>query len=272
LGERFSARILRRGSERPERAPDDVDRPPVDPAHQEDLEHQMDLVRMAVELEAAADFGAGRHGEAHRESFIAHFGELEDLLGEWNDAIERVRAAPGALWAWMERTARKRGIAEPPFAVGALIDRLSTVTTERARDGQLAVPHELTLERFADRGPAGERMGLLAEGQNVVRTPGDQPAAAERTLDQSERAIQALFAEAQRSKPAAEVGDARDALFDLKQRLLEALAHAAAQDPIGESGECPVCRAAAERESAAGEAQLDPGLPGTGSSDVDVSR
>lgn len=253
LGERLSARARRRGAERDDHAEPRSDQPPVARAHQEELEHQMDLVRVAIELEGAADFGGDGAGadsrERHRESFLAHFGELAELLAQWNEAVERVRAAPGALWSWLERAARKRGISEPPYAVGGLIDRVATVTTERARTGQLDVPHQLRLERFADRAGGAERMGLLADGQNVMAVPGEQPAVAERALGQAERAIQALFDEAQRCKQAAEVGNARDAMLDVKQPLLLALAQAAAQEPIKASDQCPICRLAAELDT-----------------------
>jgi hypothetical protein len=250
LGERFSARVRRRGSDGGAQTEVREDLPAVGPAHQEDLEAQIDMVRMAVELEGAAEFaGAGTGArEEHGDSFVAHFPELEAQLANWNAAVERLRAAPGELWAWLERAARKRGIEEPPFAVGALIDRLATVTTERSRRGQLRTPHTVRLERSSDRLGGGERLSLHAEGQNVVRVRGDQPAAAERTLAEAGRTIQALFDDAQGSKAAAEVGVARDAMLDLKQPLLETLAEAGAQDPIHVADACPVCRRAAERE------------------------
>jgi hypothetical protein len=263
LGERLSARVLRRGPERRERiSPAASDLPPVDAAHQEDLEGQMDLVRMAIELEGPADLGSGPSGAEHRESFLAHFAELEQPLAQWNDCIERMRAAPGVLWTWLERAANKRGIEEPPYSTGALIDRLAIVTAERSRHGQLRIPYELRLERFSDRVGAGERLSLHAEGQKVVQIMGDQHAAAERALNEAAAVIQALFDEAQGSKAAAEVGDARDAMLDLKQPLLEALASAAAQDPITVAEACPVCRRMAEAaqaaEAAAAAATDDP--------------
>lgn len=247
LGERLSARVLRRGPERRGRSGTAAaDLPAVRPAHQEDLEGQMDLVRMAIELEGPADLASGPRGAEHRESFLAHFDELEEPLAEWNSCIERTHAAPEALWSWFERAAAKRGVEEPPYATGALIDRLAIVTTERSRQGQLGSPYELRLERFTDRVGGGERLSLHAEGQNVVQIVGTPHAAAERALNEAADTIQALFDDAQGSKAAAEVGDARDAMLDLKQPLLEALASAAAQDPITVAEQCPVCRRAAE--------------------------
>jgi hypothetical protein len=258
LGERLSARVLRRGPERRERIADGaVDLGPVDAAHQEDLEGQMDLVRMAIELEGPADLGSGPSGAEHRESFLAHFDELAEPLAQWNESIERMRAAPGVLWSWLERAARKRGIEEPPFATGALIDRLAIVTAERSRHGQLRIPYELRLERFSDRVGAGERLSLHAEGQKVVQIMGDQHAAAERALNEAAGTIQALFDEAQRSKAAAEVGDARDAMHDLKQPLLEALARAAAPPRYTGARGCRSGGRAAEAAEAAGESADD---------------
>jgi len=253
LGERLSARVLRRGSERRDRSgSDEPDLGPVEPGHQEELEGQMDLLRVAVELEGAADLGGtGPHAEEQRVSFLAHFGELEEELEQWNACVERVRAAPGALWTWLALAARKRGIEEPPFAVGALIDRLAIVTAERSRHDQLATPYALRLQRFTDRLSAGERLSLHAEGQNVVAIPGDQRAAAERSIAEAEHTIQELFDDAQESKPATDIGEARDAMLDLKQPLLESLARAAAQDPVTVSERCPICRHAIAVASAA---------------------
>jgi hypothetical protein len=225
---------------------------PVGFAHREDLEARMDLLRMAVELEGACEFGdpPGR-GEERREAFMAHFRELKAPLEEWNERVDGVRAAPAAVWGWYERAARKRGVSEPPFAVGALIDRLAILTAERSRQGELDVPRELQIERFRDRVSGVERVSLHMEGQNVARLPSEPSATIDQRAEAAEATLQKLFDDAQRSNEAQDVANARDALVALKQPLLERLAIHASVDDILFAPDCPVCLQAREEQYAA---------------------
>jgi hypothetical protein len=242
----------RHGHSRSERAV--AQRAPVSGTHREDLEAHMDLLRMAIELEGPCDYGdAPGASPQHQIEFLAHFGELEPQLAEWNDSVERVRAAPTALWSWFEHTARKRGVTEPPFALGPLIDRFAILTAERSRRGQLSDAHKLHVEHFRDRIGGAERISLHVEGQNVAKLPSaPEPTAAERTAD-AEAMLQRLFDDAQRSDPASEIQDSRDALLDQKQPLLDLLAILASVDTIAFAPDCPECSRAfaAEQERAA---------------------
>jgi hypothetical protein len=76
---------------------------------------------------------------------------------------------------------------------------------------------------------------MAGEPQDVVRSQ----------IDAATREIQRLFDEAQSTKEAAEIIGARDALLDIKQPLLEALAQHASMDEIGFAKRCPRCRTAA---------------------------
>lgn len=223
---------------------------PVDGAHREDLEALMDLVRVSIDLEAPCDYGDGAASEAaNRTAFLAHFTDLERPLREWDAAVERVQAAPGALWSWFERAARKRGIREPPFALGALIDRLAILTADRARHGRLGAPHRLSVEHYRDRLREGERVSMYVEGQHVGYLPDESDAAVERRMQTADALIQALFDDAQRSRPAAEVVDARDLLLDLKRPLLDLLAEHASLDVFMVAAGCPVCSAAERQQT-----------------------
>lgn len=240
------------------------ERPPIGDQHREDLEGRMDLLRMAVELEAPCEFGdPPGTGERQREAFVAHFGELEAPLQEWNEQVELVRSAPAALWSWFERTAQKRGVTEPPFALGALIDRLAILTAERSRHGELGVARPLQIERFRDRVSGLERLSLHMEGQNVARLPSEPAATIEHRAAEAEALLQKLFDDAQRSGQANEIGTSRDALLDMKQPLLERLAIHASVDAIAFAPQCPVCRGAAEEQRAAERAPAGGG-PGPG--------
>ncbi|HMD57884.1 MAG TPA: hypothetical protein VKG82_10480 [Solirubrobacteraceae bacterium] len=210
----------------------------------------MDLLRMAIELEGACDFG-DRPGEApeNREAFLAHFVELEDELDEWNARVERLRAAPAALWGWFEANARKRRISEPPFTVGPLIDRLAIVTAERSRAGQLAVPRGLQLEQFRDRVAGGERLSLHVEGQIVAHFPSEPEPTAQPRIAAAAALVQHLFEDAQRCDEAGAIVHAHDALLDLKQPLLERLAMHASVDAIVFAVDCPGCRRARADEA-----------------------
>jgi hypothetical protein len=223
---------------------------PIGAEHREELESVMDGLRVAIELDGPADYGDRVHGrQPNRNSFLAHFVELEAPLGEWDDTVERVQAAPGALWGWFARSSSKRGIREPPFAVGALIDRLAILTAERARHGRLGTQHKLYLQNFKDNSVDGGRLSVYVEGQNVAQVQYEPEATAEQRIAAIEGLIQTLFDDAQKSAPAAEIASTRDLLFDLKKPLLDRLTLYGSLDTIVGVEDCSVC--GAERAHAA---------------------
>ncbi len=215
---------------------------PAEPAHQEDLETLLDVLRASIELEGPCDYAEGPSGvQTNRRALQAHFPGLAGLLEQWDRGVERVRAAPDRLWEWLAGAAAARGIAEPPFAVGALIDRLAVRTVERSRTGQSAHPHELSIQHFKDVVNGQEHLSVYVEGQKVARLAHLPEADMRRRLESTEALIQGLFDDAQRCAEAAEILAAHDALFDLKQQLLDRLAHDAAISPIPVAPGCPVC-------------------------------
>ncbi len=225
---------------------------PVRPEHQEELESLLDMMRMSVQLDDHRPFRGNAEGEqVGRAAFMAHFGELDEMLGEWDARIDHVRAAPGALWGWFERTAAREKITEPPFSVGGLIDRLALLTVERARRGQLNTPHELHIQRFNDRLAGVERVSVYAEGQNVAQLSGEPQATLEARVSEVEGRVRRLFADAQDSAQAVAIGSARDALLDLKLPLLERLAREGAGDAFPLAPSCPVCQPTAVTRGAA---------------------
>jgi hypothetical protein len=221
------------------------------PAHREDLEVLLDLVRSTVELECMCDYAERpEHPGRNRAVFMAHFAELEATLDAFDERVERVRAAPAALWERLDSAAQERGIREPPFALGPLIDRMAVVTLARARRGQLRTPHQLSLERFVDRRESGSSVSLSMERQRVaslVCSPGEDP---DDLADTAQRALQELFDEAQHSAQAREIDDARDSLLAIKSHLLGLLAQRAATDTIAPAASCPVCGCVPERLAA----------------------
>jgi hypothetical protein len=226
--------------------------PPVLPEHQEELESLLDMMRMSVQLDDHRPFRGNSEGEqVGRAAFAAHFGELDEMLGEWDERIDHVRAAPGALWGWFERTAAHEEITEPPFSVGGLIDRLALLTVERARRGQLNTAHELHIQRFNDRLAGVERVSVYVEGQNVAQLSGAPQATLEARVSEVEGRVRHLFADAQESAQAVAIGSARDALIDLKLPLLERLAREGAGDAFPLAPSCPVCQPTAVAQGAA---------------------
>lgn len=206
----------------------------------------LDLLRATVELESPCDF-ADRDGglPRNREAFLAHFGQLDASLLTWDERVERVRAAPGALWDSLTRAAAKRDIAEPPFSLGPLVDRLAVMTVERSRRGQLGVPYELSMEHFRDSVGGKPFITLYMEGQRVASLPLGADGSGQASAAEAAACIQQCFEEAQRSEEALEIENARDALLDLKHHLLGMLAEHAAADTLGPAAECPVCAARA---------------------------
>jgi hypothetical protein len=220
---------------------------PVGPAHQEDLEALGNALRAAIELESHCSFADPPSGREHnRESFLAHFSDLDDALEEWDAEVERVRAAPGAIWDWYARAVVKRGIKEPLFVVGALIDRLATWTVERARHGQLGSPHELYLQHFKDAFDGEEHVSVYVEGQKVAKVPGEPRRDLQRRLDAVDGLIQRLFDDAQNCQEASEIGHARDSLVDLKQDLLDRLTLCDPSTPVLFAADCPFCQTLSE--------------------------
>jgi hypothetical protein len=81
------------------------------------------------------------------------------------------------------------------------------------------------------------------EGQKVAEVHGEQVADLARRVEGVDGLIQALFDDAQRSEQAQEIGDARDALLDLKPPLQRALALQASVTELSPSSDCPLCSA-----------------------------
>lgn len=222
---------------------------PVGHAHREDLETLIDVLRAAVELESRCDFADPPNGpRQNRRAFSAHFPELAALLERWDGAVEQVRIAPGGLWEWFALAAADRGISEPPFALGALIDRLAVSTVERSRHGELEHPHQLDLQHFQDRFGDDQFLSVYVEGQKIARLPVEPASDLELRTDVVEHLVRGLFADAQRSAEARAVGEARDALLDLKQQVLERLGAQASEGEVAFARECPACVRELERE------------------------
>jgi hypothetical protein len=216
---------------------------PIGAEHLEDLEAQMDMLRVAVELVSRSDFADLRDGDqANRASLRAHFAELGTALQEWDTVVARVQAAPGAVWEWFAQAASERGFSEPPFAVGPLIDRLATLTVERARQGRLARPHRLDLQHFANRSARREHVTLYVEGQNVAELHAESAANPQLEIAAAGQRVQALFDDAQSSEQAEAVASARDALLLIKQPLLDRLALHGSVDAVAFATGCPICQ------------------------------
>ncbi len=217
-------------------------RSPVAPEHREDLETLLDVVRASVELESRCDYADPPSSPQHnRQAFTAHFTELGALLKEWDAGVERVRTAPGGLWEWFALAAADRGIAEPPFVLGALIDRLAVWTVERSRHGELGHPHALDLQHFTDGFGSEQCLSVYVEGQKIARLPVEPRADLERRAEAADQLVQGLFGDAQNCEEAREVGEARDSLLDLKQQVLDRLTEHATGSAILSAAGCPFC-------------------------------
>jgi hypothetical protein len=264
--ERISARALRGAARLPE--PDQLAQAgstageQIDAEHLEDLEAQMDSLRVVIELESRADYGDPPSGDQRNHaSFLAHFTELGSALEEWDSAVERAQVAPGSVWAWFAQATTERGFTEPPFAIGPLIDRLATLTVERARQGRLHASHRLYLQHFERASTRGLQASVYVEGQSVAQLPAEWSAPLERQIEAAGQRVQALFDDAQSCEAAVEIASSRDALLELKQPLLDRLALLASVEAFAFTESCPICESRARlAASARRRAAQDPGI------------
>jgi hypothetical protein len=223
-------------------APAGAPREPVDALHRERLELLGGILRCALELEAPCDLAAAPGGRALNESiFFAHFEEWADLLREWDELQLRSRSAPGELWARAARACEQWRLAEPPLALGAVVDKLAILTLQRAREWQLDTPRELAAQLVTDRVGGRDQLTLYLERERVARAAGD-PAQAEEALNATARALQAIFDELQRSPEARTISATRDGLLELKHELLSRIG-ALRLDAASFAAECPLCAA-----------------------------
>lgn len=254
LGQRISAGVLRwsRLEPRPLGQVDSSAGALVGGEHLEKLEAQMDVLRVAIERGDRADFGEPRGVDrSNRASFLTHFADLDAPLHEWDTVAERAQATPGSVWRWFTQATSERGFTEPPFAVGRLIDRLATLTVERARQGRLHKRRRLELEYVERRSAYGTHVDVYVEGQNVAGLPATSAASTQAQLEAIGQRIQELFDDAQSCKQAKEVASATHALRIAKRPLLDRLALHASTDAVAFNAGCPVCQRGALLEALA---------------------
>jgi hypothetical protein len=221
-------------------------------AHGAALDGQLNMLRTTVALEMHCEPDHGSSGEgAGREAFHAHFAQLDDSLEEWNALVDRVQSAPEALWRRFADSARERGITEPPFMVGVLIDQLATWTVERSRRWELEVAQETPIEHFNDRLDGERYVSVYLLGRRVAVLPGGPDAEVERRVERVDALIRALFEEARRCEEAKDIADAQDALLAVKQRLLDELDAHPAGSAIAFSPTCPHCSRSSSANPAA---------------------
>lgn len=217
---------------------------PIDAQHRADLEADVDMLRAAITLQRHTNFGDPHTDEQHnRASFLAHFPDLDSLLQEWDELIEAAKTAPGSLWEYLQQATSDRGLTEPPFALGRLVDRLATLTLQRARQGQLDTRHELQFQRFTDRTIDGTQRTVYVEGQNVLALPDEPTPGVQEQIEAAEQRIQALFDDAQASAQAQFLASAISALHAAEQPILDRLATHASGEEMTYAAGCPVCQA-----------------------------
>jgi hypothetical protein len=212
--------------------------------HRRQLEASVDLLRIAIELESECDFGDTSVAQrSNRVAFLAHFGDWEEALGEWDGAVARARDAPAALWSWMTAFAPRIGLREPPLELGPLIDRLAILTVQRSREGCLAMPQQLLVQPLRSGHGQTTRIVIYVEGQRVGQLLGEEDPRSRHGAYLAGR-IQELFDLAQETDEAHELQRAADLLQEAKHALLGRLNLLAASDSIEFADRCPVCRLA----------------------------
>jgi len=197
---------------------------PVEPRNPEDLESIRCLVHASIALETACDYGGALADQAAgRRVFLAHWPELAHPLAQWDSAVERSRAAPAALWAWLAVACETHDLTEPEFSVGSVVDQIALLTLRRARNWQLATPHQLEIEALEDRHAAAGLVALYLKGQRIASLATKSNNAGNIRPGAAIDRVQHLFDSAQRSSQAQAISDARDRLLELQGPLLSAL-------------------------------------------------
>ena len=208
-------------------------------SHFRRIEALRELIRSAIELEAVCELSGGLEGrQLNEEVFHAHFGEWVELLEHWDALIEEKRVAPDPLWAKIASECAAGQLQEPPFSLGALIDRLAIILIRRAREWQLGGEWEPNLRLESDRIGGAACWTLYLEGERVARIAGE----AEDALRRHGETIVALIRRLEHSEEARAISDNRDAILELKQYLLERFVELAAE-PVQRANGCPVCEA-----------------------------
>jgi hypothetical protein len=210
----------------------------VDPAHQAELVSQLAAFSNAVSLEMRFGLSAA---QGDREAFQSHFSALSASLDRWNSAVELTATAPEALWHRFALAARERGITEPPFLVGVLIDDVATWTLERCRREELDMPYTANLEHYVDRIGGSESISVYMMGRKVAVLPGGPEVDVEGSVAAAENLIQALLEEARTSEEAVRVVETRDTLLGLKIDLLDDLDMERMTPVIRPALGCPRC-------------------------------
>jgi len=223
----------------------------LDAAHARALEALLGNFHTAVALEMRCELADVQTSESDNgESFRAHFPLLDASLKRWNVAVDQAQAAPQALWRQFASSARDRGITEPPFMVGVLIDQLATSTAERSRRWELDTPLDPLLEHFNDRIDGDTYVSVYVMGRRVALLPGGARPDVQRRVEAADALIEALFEQARGCDEAELIADTHDLLLALKQRLLDQLDAQPANSAIAFAAACPRCRARRPREPA----------------------
>jgi hypothetical protein len=215
----------------------------VDATHAATLEVLLSTLHTAVALEMRCDLDDVSTGQPQNsECFRGHFPALDRALERWNAAVDRAQAAPDALWRRFTSSARDRGITEPPFVVGVLIDQVATSTIESSRRWELDSAPEVALEHFNDRVDGGTHVSVYVMGRRVATLPGGPEPEVQRRVEAADARIRALFEEARNCEEARHIADAQDELLALKQRLLDELEEQRSNALIMLAPDCPRCR------------------------------
>jgi hypothetical protein len=232
-----------RGRARGARVDQDTHEVAVDRQHAATLEALLGAFHTAVALEMPCDLAEVKTSELENHAcFRAHFPAFAIALEEWNATVAVAEAAPEALWRRFANSARDRGITEPPFVVGVLIDQLATSTVERSRRWELDTPQETQLEHFNDRLEDGTYVSVYVMGRRVATLPGGAEPDVQRRIDAADALIRGLFDEARTCAEARSIADAQEALLTLKQRLLDELEDEQARASINVAAACTRCR------------------------------
>ena len=226
---------------------------PVPDEHRDQLRGHLGALIRQVRSGQRADYGDPDGGAPQNRSVLAaHFPKLVERLDEWNAAVDRsARSRPVLRQAAEAEAERYRATSDRFDGRQILLDRLCEVAAQRALDGQLGSPFNLSWGCSNYEGVHGPHPGQDRELEiHFLGRPREALAhLSSAPKETAKKRIEALwntgdetFRAIETRPEAHEVRDAQEAVEALKVSLQDELLPLQLVTVIRSQESCPTCR------------------------------